>query len=182
MFEDARSKTLVFVAHCFLNQNSISDGTADYPALFREVVDVLVENNVGIVQMPCPETICLGLDRGDPAGSSRPVIEENTRIRAQLETDAAASTIKRLVDHVVFQAVEYRKHGFDVKGVIGVNRSPSCGVDTTSKDNREVPGRGVFMATLWDELVKNGIDLKFIGVKTSDPEEAARKVEVLTGG
>ena len=28
MFTDGRSKKVVFVAHCLLNQNSISDGTA----------------------------------------------------------------------------------------------------------------------------------------------------------
>ncbi len=33
MFHDGRSKKVVFVAHCFLNQNAISDGTAVYPAV-----------------------------------------------------------------------------------------------------------------------------------------------------
>jgi len=31
MFTDERAKTIVFVAHCILNQNSISAGTAAYP-------------------------------------------------------------------------------------------------------------------------------------------------------
>ncbi|CAG8999029.1 MAG: hypothetical protein CENE_00993 [Candidatus Celerinatantimonas neptuna] len=30
MFEDKRSKKVVLIAHCLLNQNAISDGTADY--------------------------------------------------------------------------------------------------------------------------------------------------------
>ena len=38
MFNDGRSKRVVFVAHCFLNQNSISDGTAVYPAAFKDLV------------------------------------------------------------------------------------------------------------------------------------------------
>ncbi len=32
MFTDGRSRRVVFVAHCFLNQNAISDGTAVWPA------------------------------------------------------------------------------------------------------------------------------------------------------
>lgn len=32
MFNDQRSKRVVFAAHCILNQNAISDGTLDYPA------------------------------------------------------------------------------------------------------------------------------------------------------
>ena len=30
MFTDGRSKKVIFLAHCLLNQNSISDGTADF--------------------------------------------------------------------------------------------------------------------------------------------------------
>jgi predicted secreted protein len=52
MFADARSKRIVFVAHCILNQNSISDGTAEYPGSIKEAVEFLCASNVGIVQMP----------------------------------------------------------------------------------------------------------------------------------
>lgn len=31
MFNDGRSKKVIFIAHCLLNQNAISDGTAVYP-------------------------------------------------------------------------------------------------------------------------------------------------------
>ena len=69
MFTDVRSKRVIFLAHCLLNQNSISDGTAVYPAAFEELIRMLLAQEVGIVQMPCPELCCLGLDRGDPAGA-----------------------------------------------------------------------------------------------------------------
>ena len=32
MFTDGRSRRVVFLAHCLLNQNAISDGTAEVPA------------------------------------------------------------------------------------------------------------------------------------------------------
>ena len=54
MFNDGRSKRVVFVAHCFLNQNSISDGTAVYPAAFKDLVVFFLNADIGIVQMPCP--------------------------------------------------------------------------------------------------------------------------------
>ena len=49
MFHDKRSKKVVFIAHCLLNQNSISDGTAVYPAAFKEVIDFFLNSDVGIV-------------------------------------------------------------------------------------------------------------------------------------
>ena len=64
MFTDGRSRRVAFVAHCFLNQNAISDGTAVWPAACLELVDFFLSREIGIVQMPCPEVCCLGLDRG----------------------------------------------------------------------------------------------------------------------
>ncbi|MCE5189281.1 MAG: hypothetical protein LLF75_08920 [Eubacteriales bacterium] len=84
MFEDARSRKVVFVAHCILNQNSISDGTASFPGSNELVLRALLDAKIGIVQMPCPELSCLGLDRGDPEGARRPLLEENSRIRRSL--------------------------------------------------------------------------------------------------
>ena len=46
MFDDGRSKKVVFIAHCFLNQNSISDGTAVYPAVFRNVIEPANQDDV----------------------------------------------------------------------------------------------------------------------------------------
>ena len=72
MFADGRSRKVVFLAHCLLNQNAISDGTAVYPAAFRELVQFFLEHQVGIVQLPCPELCCLGLDRGNRLGAQSP--------------------------------------------------------------------------------------------------------------
>ena len=70
MFTDGRSKAIVFVAHCIMNQNSISDGTAEYPGSISEIMKLLYKSHVGIVQMPCPELLCIGLDRGNIDGSA----------------------------------------------------------------------------------------------------------------
>ena len=85
MFADGRSRKVVFLAHCLLNQNAISDV---YPAAFRELVQFFLEHQVGIVQLPCPELCCLGLDRGNRQGAQSPVTEENTRIRAAMQAPA----------------------------------------------------------------------------------------------
>jgi len=42
MFDDARSKKIIFVAHCMLNQNSISDGTAEYPGSIQEIIRLII--------------------------------------------------------------------------------------------------------------------------------------------
>jgi uncharacterized protein YbbK (DUF523 family) len=114
--------------------------------------------------------------------SSVPVVEDNTRIREMLVSSPSAETIKGLAHHVVFQVLEYSKHGFDIKGVVGINRSPSCGVETTSKDNREVDGEGVFIEALRNELDENDIHVDIVGIKAFEVEEAVVTVKRLVGG
>ena len=120
MFSDIRSKKVIFVAHCMLNQNAISDGTAVWPAAHKALIDKCLAADAGIVQLPCPELMCLGLDRGDPEGAERPVTVENTRIRHAMSDDPespAAGRLQMLADQTVYQIREYLKHDFKVLGI-----------------------------------------------------------------
>ena len=162
MFADGRSRKVVFLAHCLLNQNAISDGTAVYPAAFRELVQFFLEHQVGIVQLPCPELCCLGLDRGNRQGAQSPVTEENTRIRA------ASRMLEDLVESVIHQVLEYHRYGFRIVAFLGANRSPNCGVEATSDHNQEMPGRGLFLGALEDRIRAAGLEIPLLGVKASD--------------
>ena len=179
MFNDKRSKKIILVAHCLLNQNSISDGTADFAATIEIISKYILNQDVGIIQLPCPELHCLGIDRGNTEGSKSDVLIENTRIRSNLLKKESQIKLQVLVDQTVFQIEEYIKHKFKIIGVIGINRSPSCGIDSTSKNNNEINGKGVFMTILENSLAKKDIQLKMIGIKTSELELALRKTKKL---
>jgi len=76
--------------------------------------------------------------------------------------------------------LNYQKHGFAVLGIVGVDRSPCCGVNTTSDQDRELPGRGVFIASLRAALESAGLTVPVIGIKPSAPE-ALDRVRSLLG-
>ena len=177
MFTDGRSKKVIFLAHCLLNQNAISDGTAVCPAAFGELIQLPLDHEVGVVQMPCPELCCLGLDRGNIHGADSPVTVENTRIRESLGQDGPRRQLEALADQVVHQILEYRKYGFAVLGIVGADRSPTCGVETTSDFDREVEGRGAFMEAIAQRLEAAGISVPMLGLKS--PDGAAQKVATL---
>lgn len=177
MFDDCRSRRVIFLAHCLLNQNSISDGTAVYPAAFKDVLRLLMDAEVGVVQLPCPELCCLGLDRGDERGAERPVTAENTRIRRELQRGEPARRLEALVGYAMHQLEEYRRHGFEILGIVGVNRSPSCGVETTSDNDAEIPGMGLFMGRLAERLAEAGASVPMLGLKASD--DAASRLKAL---
>ncbi len=181
LFNDKRSKKLVLIAHCILNQNAISDETATHAGSMNEIIDLLQLQNIGIFQMPCPELQCLGLDRNDVLGGSREVVQENSRIRMAMDQEKAIETLNMLVKQLIHQISEYLKYGFDIIGIIGINRSPSCGVETTSKEGAEIAGQGVFIEALQQEFSKRKLHLKFIGIKASEPEEATERVKKLIG-
>ncbi|TCO69226.1 CD3072 family TudS-related putative desulfidase [Marinisporobacter balticus] len=179
MFSDARSKKIILVSHCILNQNSISDGTADYPGTNESILKLLIQSNVGIIQMPCPEILSLGLDRGDIHGAEREIVTENTRIRHALEDPNSIEIINNLVKQIIFQIEEYIRNGFTILGIIGINRSPSCGVNTTSKNNQEVDGGGIFIEIFKKELEKKRIIIDMIGIKATETDKALKSIQRL---
>ncbi len=179
MFADQRSKKIVVVSHCLLNQNSISDGTADCPSQFKEVVDVLMADNVGIIQLPCPELLCLGLDRQDEHGAERELLQENSRIGVLMQQDENLTCLRVKAHEVAEQLQEYKRHGFTIVGLIGVDRSPSCGVSTTSIAGQEKSGKGVFVQILSEELERQGLVVEMVGTKTSKVRESLMTVQRL---
>jgi predicted secreted protein len=182
VFDDKRSKRLVLVAHCVLNQNSISDGTADFPSQFREIVELLSEHEVGIVQLPCPELSCLGLDRRDEQGARRELLAENSRIRGLMEEGHNVRKLRARADDIAQDVAEYRRHGFEVLGVVGIDRSPSCGVETTSRNGREEAGKGVFVTLLEETFRALGITMDMTGVRTSNVAQSLEHVRKLIRG
>ena len=177
MFTDVRSQKVVLIAHCLLNQNSISDGTAVYPAAFKDMIQMFLDADVGIVQMPCPELCCLGLDRGNIRGADSPVVVVNTRIRREMQTTDTYENLTSLADYVMLQLLEYRKYGFQILGIIGANRSPNCGVETTSDCDHETDGMGLFMEILNRRLAAENLSIPMLGIKGSD--NVTEKVRLL---
>ena len=179
MFTDARSKKVVLVAHCILNQNAKMDRCAFYPGAVREVSEMLVAAGVGLLQMPCPELLCFGLAReADPA--IEPTIgEEDTRIARRLHDADAQATCRRLVDDLVYQVEEYAQNGFEVIGILGMNGSPSCAVELTWYEDAAHPEPGQFVAMLRDALADRGFVIPMAGIRANEPEAAVHTVEAL---
>ncbi len=180
MFEDKRSKRVLLVAHCIFNQSAKIDQCAHYPGAIKEVAEILIDSGVGLIQMPCPELLYLGLDRqADP--ETRPTVEaEDTRVARRMVEAPAKALCAGIVRNLVHQVEEYKKHGFEVIGILGINGSPTCGVETTWWEDQERPGPGVFMQMLNEELARKEMVTPARGIRAYRPEEAAAVVrEVL---
>ena len=131
-------------------------------------MDFFLDRDISIYQMPCPELTCLGLDRGNNQGADYPETVENTRIRHEMEKPCHNEKLDKLSSFVASQIKEYTDNGFEIIAIIGANRSPNCGVDTTSDCNIESEGMGLFMNKLHSELEEQNIKIPFVGLKSSD--------------
>ncbi len=158
---DRRSRKIILVAHCLLNQNSIVDGLARKPAMIKELIDLLYEKDISVIQLPCPELLHSGLRRW-------------WQVREQYDNPGFKRLSKALIEFIIDYLLEYKRNNYELIGVIGVKGSPSCGVHYTSsnenwlgapmkaRESRHVKGRGVFMELLLREIERRGISLPLL--------------------
>jgi uncharacterized protein YbbK (DUF523 family) len=130
--KDNRSRRVVFVSHCILNQNVRYLGGAGHQGSVNQLVDGFRAAGVGIYQMHCPEQRAWGgvLKRYlVPMYGSRGTIRY--RVRRALTWLLVGRTrliYARLARRVVRDIADYVQSGFEVVGIVGIGASPSCGV------------------------------------------------------
>ncbi|HEY5483756.1 MAG TPA: hypothetical protein VIK31_08090 [Propionibacteriaceae bacterium] len=113
-----RSRRVVAVAHCHLNVNTKVRGLAGYPGVRADVVTPLIAQGVGIIQLPCPEATFLGMKRWGMT------VE-------QYDTPAYRRHCRKILRPVVDTLVALSEDGCTIESLLGVEGSPSCGVETT---------------------------------------------------
>ena len=158
---DPRNGRLVFLIECLTNQNARDIGAAESPAFTQELMELLVDAEIGIVQIPCPEIACLGFERSRSSGQS---------IRQALETPEATGCCHSLARATAERIHCYVKQDFEVLAVLGGNeQSPGCAVHTAGNGDVQLTEKsGVFMKMLAVELTQCGLHIRFHGMRDAD--------------
>lgn len=156
---ESTPRRVAFVAHCLINQNAKVAEFARLPGVVSPVVDLLRERGYAIEQLPCPETLFMGLTRWWTTKD----IYDNPGYRRHCRTLA-----KSTADVVE----KYHRDGYDMI-LIGLDGSPSSGVrytgtsdpiwggrpDARKEEFKMVPGKGVWIDELEKELAERGVPL-----------------------
>ena len=179
MFNDQRSKKILLVAHCVLNQNAKIDRCGRYPGAILEASQALISSGVGIVQMPCPELMALGLDRQVERENNASIESEDERVAQLMRQKVNLSHCHDIAADLIYQIQQYQKNGFTVLGILGMNGSPTCGVETRWGNMREEEGAGVLIEALREQLDSVQISLPTRGIKAQEPEAAVEIVKEL---
>ena len=133
------------VSHCVLSQNAVVKGWERASGAYNDIVRILLEEDLGIFQLPCPEFSMLGEDRP-------PLTRE------EYDTTGYRAHCCELAAEPAKQIQEYDKQGYQIVGLLGIQESPSC--DTMRR-------RGIFMEELLGLLAAASIHLRTFDIPES---------------
>lgn len=139
---------VVVIGHCLLNPLTKIKGAK--PPL------PLDTKGANIIQLPCPEAMFFGMRRREIT-------------RDQLDHPAYRRFCRKLFTPFADLLEDLAASGIKIK-IIGVPKSPSCGVEITSVGGEpgkvkefhhsHAPGPGVFMEEIIKELKKRGVEFE----------------------
>ena len=126
---DARSGKLIFLSHCLLNQNACVKGISSEPAMITPLIKLLMENDVAIYQMPCPEVSYYGSARWG-------------QVKTQYSTPMFRKHCRKIAEQMFDHIENYLDTGHRVIGIVMRDGSPTCGLHRTavSADDEQIWG------------------------------------------
>lgn len=119
-------------------------------------------------------------------------------VKEQFDTEFYRKTSRDYLKPIILELKDYVKNDFRILAVVGIDGSPSCGVNLTcsapnwggeissienlqevKKDLKYLYTSGVFMEELNDLLKNNNIYTKFIGYRRNKIEELIKELDNL---
>ena len=139
-----RNKKIIILSHCILNQNSVVHPLARAKGGYTAIVEKIMNAEIGIVQLPCPELLHLGEDRPP-------------KTKAEYDTPQFRQLCKKLLQLPMKQIQEYNRQGYKIIGILGINESPTCSL---------LEERGILMEEFEIALQEENLTLPILGVPT----------------
>ncbi|RAK11745.1 putative secreted protein [Halanaerobium saccharolyticum] len=177
-----RSKKLVLVAHCLLNSNSKVAGLVKKQEEIQKILSLLLEKKFGIIQLPCPELTLYGIKRWG-------------HVKEQFDTPYYRRHCREIFQPYLDQIIDYRAVGYEIKALIGIDGSPSCGVNKTCSacwqgevadlkpdelmSLKIINEAGIFIEVIKKILKAKEIEIPLIAVDEENPFLAREKIEQL---
>ena len=120
-----RSKKFAFVPFCLLAQAYQAKGIVKYEwkSSIKPFVELLIDNDINIIQMPCAESTFNNLLVREPKGLQSYDTPE-FRNHAKLLAQEVSKQIKNIISS-----------GYEVIAILGIEQSPSCCVNYIYTNN-----------------------------------------------
>ena len=142
-----------------------------FPGAIRPVIEFCLDNDIAIMQMPCPETLCAAGGLGRTRHGKQWYEKNGLR---NVSSEIAAGQIaymERLLDG-----------GFQILAIIGVEFSPACAVNYLNKGRTIRAGQGIYVEELRTALEALGLTIPFIGISQRWHKKMKKDLDGLLDG
>lgn len=171
---------ILFVAHCILNTASKvvmeeSEDSQKEASLRKELLEKAIEKDIQLIQLPCPEFLLYGAKRWG-------------HVSDQFDNVFFRDYCRKQLQGVIMETQEYLANPdrFEVLGFMGIEGSPSCGVNLTCKGSwgsspasgakwakivetcEMVQTSGIFINVLKEMLEEHNMKLPILGMNEID--------------
>lgn len=162
---DNRSKYFVFVPFCLLAQAYQAQGIVKYEwkSSIKSFVNLLFDNDINIVQMPCAESTYHNDLIREPMGITK------------YNTKDFNNHWEQIAENVSDQIRKIIKSNYKVIAILGIEHSPSCCVNYIYTSHENENRRGLFMEKLYDKIKE--YDIPFIGINRKYINKSLKQLE-----
>lgn len=148
-----KGKKVILISHCILNQNTVVNAWERAKGPLK-LGTILMESDFGIIQLPCPEFFCLGLNR--------PPLEFE-----DYNGEKHRKKMEKILENIFWQLEKYIENDYSLSAVIGINESPNCNLSGR---------KGVFMEIIYEKLKSLNLNPPFIEVPTDYGESINKNI------
>ena len=160
-------KKVVFVPHCILNQNVRAVGKEKSNGTIKEIVNFFAEAEIGIIQLPCPEA---EFDGG---------LNRQFKTKEAYDKEVYRKHCKEISLKVLETVKKYLDEEYKVLGILGIEFSPTCGVYRIENGKKIVPGKGILIEELENEMRKKNFQVPIISVNLNNVFSTLEKLSLL---
>ena len=166
---DIRSRRCVFISHCIMAQCVRANGIVKYfPGPIKPVMQFCLDNDINVMQMPCPEFRCSagGLGR-EPHG------------KKWYETNGLRDVARKVAEEQVAYMVELTRGGYEILAILGMEFSPACAVEFLNRGPVIYRDKGIYVEELAELMGKSSLKVPFIGVNQRAHKKLERQLNAM---
>lgn len=160
-----RSKKFIFIPFCLIAQAYQAQGIVKYgwKSSIKPIIQLLIDNDINIIQMPCAESSFKNSLIREPKGISKyDTIEFNNHCE-KIATEVAKQI------HLICES------GYEVIAILGIEQSPSCCVNYIYTNHGMEKRKGLFMEKLSKKI--EDLNIPIIGVNRKYINKSIKELE-----
>lgn len=163
--KDNRSEYFVFVPFCLLAQAYQAQGIVkyDWRSSIKPFVNLLIDNDINIIQMPCAESTFNDSLIRKPMGLSK------------YNTDEFNNHCESISKEVFDQIRLLIESNYKVVAILGIEQSPSCCVNYIYTNHGNENREGLFIEKLHDKVKEYNIPI--IGINRKYINKSLKQLE-----